>query len=70
MNRITLTRAETAKALQVSLPILDAWLHRAENPIPCIRAGRKVLIPAEELSRWINDETARNQRGNAAVSGR
>lgn len=60
MEKSTLTRTEAAKTLQVSLPILDAWLHRNDNPLPCFRAGRKVLIPAEGLSRWIDEEAARN----------
>lgn len=60
MEKSTLTRTEAAKTLQVSLPILDAWLRRADNPLPCFRAGRKVLIPAEGLSRWIEAETARS----------
>lgn len=65
MEKITLTRAEAAKTLQVSLPVLDAYLHRAANPLPSIRLSAvgkrgKVLIPAEGLSHWIKEEVARS----------
>lgn len=61
MDKTTLfTRAEAKKTLNVSFPTLDAWLRRADNPLPCIHAGRKVLIPAEGLARWIEEEAARN----------
>ena len=67
MEKMTLTRAEAAKALQVSLPVLDAYLHRAINPLPSVRLSAvgkrgKVLIPAEGLSRWIEEETARSAK--------
>lgn len=59
-QKSTLTRSEAADRLNVSLPILDAWLRREEDPLPCFRAGRKVLIPTEGLSRWIEEEAARS----------
>ena len=59
-QKSTLTRSEAADKLNVSLPILDAWLRREVEPLPCFRAGRKVLIPAEGLSRWIEEEAARS----------
>ena len=69
-GKLTLTRNEAARELSVSLPVLDAWLHRAENPLPHIRCSRRVIIPADGLQAWLSEEVARNQRGNAAVSGR
>jgi len=65
MEKMTLTRTEAATVLQVSLPVLDAYLRRADNPLPCIRmtsSGKrgKVLIPTEGLSRWIEEEAARS----------
>ena len=65
MDKMTLTRSEAAKAIQVSLPVLDAYLRRATNPLPSIRLSAvgkrgKVLIPADGLSRWIEEEAARN----------
>ena len=55
-----MTREATARYLKVSLPTLDAYLHRAENPIPAIRAGRKYLIPFTLLEVWLKDEAERN----------
>lgn len=74
MEKLTYTRTEAAKALQVSLPVLDAYLRRKDNPLPSIRlssAGKrgKVLIPAEGLSRWIMEEADGN-RGRPSASGR
>lgn len=56
----TMTREATAKYLNVSLPTLDAYLHRKENPIPAIKAGRKYLIPCSMLESWLNAEAVRN----------
>lgn len=60
IQKSTLTRSEAAERLNVSLPVLDAWLRREANPLPCFRAGRKVLIPTEGLSRWIEEEATRS----------
>lgn len=69
-GKLTLTRSEAARELSVSLPVLDGWLHRADNPLPHIRSNRRVIIPAAGLQNWLLEEVERNQRGNAAVSGR
>jgi len=58
-KKVTYTRNEAAKALNVSLPTLDAWMRRADNPLPHFRAGRKVLIPTEGLMRWTEEEATR-----------
>ena len=57
--KLAYMRIEAADALQVSLPTLDAWIRRAENPLPSIRAGKKILIPVEGLSVWVREEAAR-----------
>lgn len=63
MDKLALNRKEAAAAGGISLPTLDAYLKRVDNPIPHFRAGRKVLIPAEGLRRWIEEEAQR--QGNA-----
>ena len=65
MEKMTLTRAEAAKMLQVSVPKLNSYLRRADNPLPSINLNTetkrcKVLIPAASLARWIEEEAARN----------
>lgn len=64
MENIVLTRAEAAEALKVSIPTIDAYLHRAENPLPAIRLNTttsrtRVLIPAELFSQWVKEEAVR-----------
>lgn len=59
MEKLALTREEAAEQCSVSLPVLDAYLKRSNNPMPCFRAGRRVLIPREALKKWLEEETAR-----------
>ena len=64
MEKMTLTRNEAARTLQVSLPTLDAYLRRADHPLPYIRLSAngkrgKVLIPVSGLTRWIEEESGR-----------
>ena len=59
MDKLTLTRKEAAEQCNVSLPMLDAYLKRSNNPMPFFRAGRRVLIPLEALRKWLEEETAR-----------
>ncbi len=59
MSKFTLTRKEAAEFCSVSLPTLDSYLRRRDNPLPSIRAGRKWIIPVEGLRQWLLDEAAR-----------
>ena len=64
MNSLgTFTREQAAKYLNVSLPILDGFLHRCANPLPALRAGRKYLIPRDGLDAWLADEANRQMGG-------
>lgn len=67
MEKLTLTRKEAAEQCNVSLPTLDAYLQRRENPMPCIRAGRKVIIPLEPLKEWLEKESTQQ---TGACNGR
>lgn len=58
----TLTREETARYLNVSLPVVDAYMHRRDNPLPNIRVGRKYIIPSALLDEWLRAEAERQQR--------
>ena len=60
--QITYTRSEAAKLLHVSLPTFDRLLQRTIHPIPQITAGRRILIPAAELQRWLHDEAERHEQ--------
>ena len=65
MNTVngTFTREQAAKYLHISLPLLDAFLHRGLNPIPSIRAGRRYIIPRTGLDDWIATEAKRQNEG-------
>lgn len=64
MNSLgTFTREQAAKYLNISLPILDGFLHRHANPLPSIRAGRKYVIPRAGLEEWLTAEAARQMGG-------
>ncbi len=54
------TRQEAADYLGIGLSLLDQQIRRRAYPIPHIRVGRRVLIPSDELDRWIAEETERN----------
>lgn len=62
-NTGTFTREQAAKYLNISLPILDGFLHRSTNPLPSIRAGRKYVIPCHGLDDWLAEEANRQMGG-------
>lgn len=61
-EKLTYTRREAAAALGVSLPTIDSFMHRRDNPLPCIRngGGKLYLIPKAALEAWALEEAARN----------
>lgn len=54
--RLLLSRDEAAKALNVSVRMLDTLTEPAGTLKP-VRIGRRVLFSPAELQRWINAET-------------
>ncbi|MBR4626092.1 MAG: helix-turn-helix domain-containing protein [Ruminococcus sp.] len=52
MSSLCLTPKEAADQLHISRSKLYQLLR--ENAIPSIRVGRKILIPTEELKRWLH----------------
>ena len=53
----TMTRKMASEYLHISLPALDALLRRSENPIPCVRVGRRYIIPVAGLEQWLAEES-------------
>jgi excisionase family DNA binding protein len=49
-DRIAYTRAEAAAAIGMGLTTFET---RVQPELRVIRVGRKVLIPAGELERWV-----------------
>ena len=68
MENLILCREEAAKACRVSVPTLTAWMNRANDPLPHVRAGRKYLILASALDSWLRDEARRQSAGGGMVS--
>lgn len=67
IEKLTYTRREAAAALGVSLPTIDAFMHRRDNPLPYIRKGpRCILIPRATLETWVQEEAVRNAGTSAA----
>ncbi len=52
-QRLALTPAEAAEAIDVSLPTLYQLTKREHDPLPSFRIGRKILIPVLSLQRWL-----------------
>lgn len=55
MEKLTLNSKETAAALGISLPTFYELSNRAD--FPCIRVGRRVLVPVDSLKKWLAKES-------------
>ena len=59
---------EAAKSVGVSVRKFNTWIRRAEQPVPHIRDGRRILIPIHLLVQWLAEEAARNGgQGEGAI---
>lgn len=56
MDRFAYTRAEAAKSLGMGLTTFETYV---QPELAVVRVGRKVLIPAAELRRWVADHAER-----------
>ena len=52
-NKITLTVSDACEALSISRSIMYQLIHR--DDFPCIRIGRRALIPRDKLIEWVNN---------------
>jgi excisionase family DNA binding protein len=41
----------------VSEKTLREWIHRAENPLPAVRVGVKILVRRNVFDRWLEAHT-------------
>lgn len=67
MEKFAIERKDAAKAIDSSMPTLDALLKRESNPIPHFKVGKKVLIPVEPFRQWLADECERQAQNGRAV---
>ena len=51
-NKITLTVSDACEALSISKTVMYQLIHR--DDFPCIRIGRRALIPRDKLIEWVN----------------
>jgi len=59
-TKLTLSVEDVCASTDSSRPTVMAFIHRSENPMPHIKAGRKYLIPRAALETWLIEEAARN----------
>ena len=52
---------ELARYLGVSVPKVTEWLRREDNPIPHLKDGRLILVPAFLLMEWLREESERRE---------
>ena len=50
---------EAAARVGISVPTMQTWLRRAEHPVPHVRDGRTIRIPAFLLREWLTEEARR-----------
>lgn len=55
LEKLTYNSKEAAAALGVSLPTMYDLLNRKD--FPCVRVGRRVLIPVDGLRSWLEKES-------------
>ena len=51
LPKLTYTLTGAAKALNISKPTMEKLVNRAD--FPAFKAGRRWIIPAEALSKWL-----------------
>ncbi|MCA9289009.1 MAG: excisionase family DNA-binding protein [Phycisphaerales bacterium] len=61
-TRLALSKDEAAAALALSPRTIDDLI--ADGSLPCVRVGRRVLLPVDGLRRWLAD----NSEGGAGAT--
>lgn len=56
MEKLAYNAKETAVALGISLPKFYELSNRAD--FPCVRIGRRVIVPVDSLRAWLAKEAA------------
>lgn len=56
MEKLAYNAKETAAALGISLPKFYELSNRAD--FPCVRIGRRVIVPIDSLRAWLAKEAA------------
>ena len=59
-QKMTMSIAEVCTSSGFSRPTIMAYINRSKDPLPCIKAGRRYMIPRAALEAWLVEEAARN----------
>ena len=59
MKRVTMNVGEMAEQLGISKPVAYELANRAD--FPCLRIGKRIVIPREAFDRWLMDSVAHGQ---------
>ncbi|GAB4127858.1 MAG: hypothetical protein Kow0040_01900 [Thermogutta sp.] len=62
-NKLALRPRDAARVLSVSQRTLWTWTK--EGRIPCVRVGRALLYPMDELRRWLAEQAGQSQETEA-----
>ena len=58
---LTITPAQAAKRLQISMTTMYEWIR--QEGFPKLYVGRKILIPLAALERWLDEQVDRQKTG-------
>ena len=58
LQRLSYKQTEAAQVLGVSEPTLRDWM-KGDDPPPHFRRGKVLMFPREDLIRWLNRQTAK-----------
>lgn len=59
-KKVVLSIAETCEVMGCSRPMVMSYIHRQDNPLPCIKSNRKYMVPSAALEQWVLEEAQRN----------
>lgn len=67
MEKLVIDRKGAAEALGISLPMLDRYMNRKDDPLPSFRMGRHIKIPVDGLREWLHREANRTKETAAGA---
>ena len=68
MDKVTMTVDEVGQAMGISRP--KAYELTEREDFPCIRVGRRKVIPVDGFRRWLDAQTAPHVLAGAGVQAR
>lgn len=51
---LTYGKDAASAAFGVSVPVIDSWIKRQDDPLPSFREGTRILIPVKEAQEWVS----------------